>query len=54
MPTGTSGGPPAFPVLANPIEKRPLKSNIITKSLRLQPLVPENLLPFSQKLLVEN
>jgi len=48
-----SGRPPAFAMLANPVEQGPFEADVIAQPLRLQPFVPQNLLPLGQEFLVE-
>lgn len=44
---------PTVPVVPDPIQQRPLKPDIMPHLLGLDPLVTQNLLTLSQKLLVE-
>ena len=48
-----AGGAPTFAVLANPIEQRALETDVVTQSLRLQPLVLQDLLPLREEFLIE-
>src|SRR5208283_3504298 len=47
-----AGRPPALPVLPDPVQKRPLKTDVVAEALGLQPLVFEDLLPLRQEFLV--
>ena len=44
---------PAFPVLANPVEQRALKADVVSEPLGFQPFVFQNLLPLREEFLVE-
>src|ERR1035438_6384223 len=41
----SAGGPPALPMLAYPVEERPLESDVVSQTLGFQPLVLQNLFP---------
>jgi len=49
----TTRRPPALPVLANPIQQRPLETDIVTQALRLEPLVLQDFFPLGEKLLIK-
>ena len=49
----TPRGPPALPVFANPVEQGPFETDVVAKALRFNPLVFQDFLPLSQKLLIE-
>lgn len=40
-------------MLANPVQQGPFKTDIVTQSLGLDPLVTEDFLTFGQKFLIE-
>ena len=40
-------------MLANPIKQRPFETNVLPEPLRLQPLISQNLIALSEKLLIE-
>ena len=40
-------------MLADPVKQRVLEADVLPKPLRFNPFVPENLLPFGQKLLIK-
>ena len=46
-------GAPAFAVFADPVEQRPLKTDVVTQSLGFQPLVAQDLLPLCKEFLIK-
>ena len=48
-----AGGPPAFPVLSNPVEQRALEADVVSEPLRLNPLVLQNLFTLGEKFLIQ-
>lgn len=49
----TAGGAPALTVFANPIEEGSFETNIVSQTLRLEPLVLQDFLPLGEKFLIE-
>ena len=46
-------GAPAVPVLANPVEQRALKADVVAQALGLEPLVAEDLFPLGEEFLIQ-
>ena len=44
---------PAVTMFANPVEQRVLETDVMPETLRLQPFMPENLLPLGEELLIQ-
>jgi len=39
-------------MVSNPIDQRPIETDILPGLLRIEPFVPQNLFPFRQKFLI--
>ena len=46
-------GAPAVPVLADPVEQRALKADVVAQALGLEPLVAEDFFPLGEEFLIQ-
>ena len=49
----STGGSPALAVLANPVEQRAFKADVVAEPFRFYPLVLQDFLTFGEKFLIQ-